>query len=232
MRFPLKGYYTNYGAPSNKWFASRTTDALISPTLSHTPSQSVMETNPNHNRGGEIDEPPIDEPYSINFIPSELFLKFRKELKGLRVGINLEFSNFEGNDYRAKMVMKPQTPDRRWKFIYEPLQGDIRLLSKKIPITQYLNLQVGIGHNFQCNVTGWKWKVSTCLGGDGVSQIKNKTSIGLFPGFDLRIGWRAEYVLPEIHGAVGTGEPMIDMNYGRLQASIDRVEAIVTHKSC
>jgi hypothetical protein len=28
--------------------------------------------------------------------------------------------------------------------------------------------------------------------------------------------------------AVGTGEPAFSMNYGRLQASIDRVEAIVT----
>lgn len=63
-----------------------------------------------------------------------------------------------------------------------------------------LIVQVGIGHSFLHNATGWKWKLSTCLGGDGVSQIKNKTSIGLFPGFDLRIGWRAEYVLPEIHG--------------------------------
>ena len=63
-----------------------------------------------------------------------------------------------------------------------------------------LIVQVGIGHSFLHNTIGWKWKLSTCLGGDGVSQIRNKTSVGLFPGFDLRIGWRAEYILPEIHG--------------------------------
>ena len=138
-----------------------------------------------------------------------------------------------------------------------------------------LVIQVGIGHNFQLKATGWKWKLSTCLGGDGVSQIRNKSKLNLFPGFDLRLGWKAEYVLPEIHGyvwvntkiflrdivasrialcikslltgrfqlvdttiqlvfifalcrAVGTGEPAFSMNYGRLQASIDRVEAIVT----
>ncbi|XP_058108595.1 uncharacterized protein LOC131251711 [Magnolia sinica] len=168
-----------------------------------------------------------EDAYNINLVPSELFLKFRKEIEGLRVGLNLEFYNFQSNEYQAKLVLKPLA--RRWKFVYEPLNGDIRLLSKKIPLNRYINLQVGIGHNFQYNATGWKWKLSTSLGGDGVSQIRNKTTVGLFPGFDLRFGWRAEYILPEIHGAMGTGEPMFNMNYGRLQASLDRVEAIATH---
>lgn len=35
---------------------------------------------------------PIEEAYTINVVPSELFLKFRKELQNLRVGINLEVS--------------------------------------------------------------------------------------------------------------------------------------------
>jgi hypothetical protein len=61
-------------------------------------------------------------------------------------------------------------------------------------------IQVGIGHNFQLKATGWKWKLSTCLGGVGVSQIRNKSKLNVFPGFDLRLGWKAEYVLPEIHG--------------------------------
>ncbi|XP_058079049.1 uncharacterized protein LOC131227296 [Magnolia sinica] len=176
------------------------------------------------------DEEPtsIFDLYKIDLVPSELFLKFRKEIEGFRAGVNLEFYNFQGNDYRAKLVLKPLTPDRRWKFIYEPLHGDIRLLSNKISLTKYLNLQVGIGHSFPCNAIGWTWKLSTCLGGDGVSQIRNKSSIGLFPGFDLRIGWRADYILPAINGALGTGEPVVSMNYGRLQASLDRVEAIVT----
>ncbi|KAI8553341.1 hypothetical protein RHMOL_Rhmol05G0007800 [Rhododendron molle] len=120
-----------------------------------------------------------DELYNINLIPSELFLKFRKEIEGFRVGLNME---------------------------------------------------VGVGHSFQLHATGWKWKLTTCLGGDGVSRIRNKTSLGLCPGVDLRFGWRADYVFPEITGAVGTGEPLFNMNSGRLQASFDRVEAIFTHK--
>lgn len=63
-------------------------------------------------------------------------------------------------------------------------------------------VQVGVGHNFQMHATGWKWKLTTCLGGDGISRIRNKTSVGLFPGVDLRFGWRADYVLPEITGQV------------------------------
>uniref|UniRef100_A0A0D9W5I8 DUF7781 domain-containing protein n=1 Tax=Leersia perrieri TaxID=77586 RepID=A0A0D9W5I8_9ORYZ len=180
--------------------------------------------------GGVGDGPTtLDELYKINVVPAELHFKFRKELQGLRVGLNFEFYNLEVNDFEAKVVLKPLDYERKWKFHYKPISGDIQLLSKKIPVTKYLNLQVGIGHNFHLNATGWKWKLSTCLGGDGVSQIRNKSTVSMFPGFDLRIGWKAEYVLPEIHGAVGTGEPAFSMNYGRLQASIDRVEAIVTH---
>ncbi|KAK8934607.1 hypothetical protein KSP39_PZI014623 [Platanthera zijinensis] len=173
----------------------------------------------------------LEDHYSINVFPSELFFKFRKEIRGFRIGLNLEFFNFDGNDYETKLVLKPLAQDRRWKFIYEPIHGDIRVLSKKLPIAKYLNLQVGIGHNFHTNATGWKWKLSTCLGGDGVSQIRNKTFVNLFPGFDVRIGWRAEYIFPQIQGAIGTGEPMLDMDYGRLRASIDRVETILTLSS-
>ncbi|KAJ6407278.1 hypothetical protein OIU84_010724 [Salix udensis] len=115
--------------------------------------------------------------------------------------------------------------------MYEPIHQDVRVLSKKIPVTKFLSLQVGIGHNFQSHATGWNWKLTTCLGGDGISRIQNKTSLGLFPGMDLRFGWRADYVLPEITGALGTGEPLFNMNSGRLQASLDRVEAILTHPS-
>jgi hypothetical protein len=38
-----------------------------------------------------------DELYNFNFIPSELFVKFRKELQGVRVALNMEvflFSTF------------------------------------------------------------------------------------------------------------------------------------------
>ncbi|XP_015889026.1 uncharacterized protein LOC107423889 [Ziziphus jujuba] len=170
-----------------------------------------------------------DELYTINLMPSELFLKFRKEIQGLRIGVNFEFYNAPFNEYQAKIVLKPLAHDKRWKFIYEPFQQDVRVLSKKIPVTKFLNLQVGIGHNFQMHATGWKWKLSTCFGGDGISRFRNKTSVGLFPGVDFRFGWRADYVLPEITGALGTGEPLFNMRSGQLHASLDRVEAILTH---
>lgn len=132
------------------------------------------------------------------------------------------------NDYHAKLVLKPLSPERKWKFIYEPLHQEVRVLSKKIPLTRFLNLQVlflsvvvefiivpslvsftyfvnlnlqvGVGHNFQMNAMGWKWKLTSCLGGDGVSRIRNKTTLGLTPGVDLRFGWRADFVLPEVTG--------------------------------
>ncbi|KAF5181651.1 OBP3-responsive protein 4 (ORG4) [Thalictrum thalictroides] len=169
-----------------------------------------------------------DELYNINIVPSELFLKFRKEIEGFRMGVNLEFYNAPSNDFKTKLVLKPLSSERRWKFMYEPIHHDIRLLSKKIPLTKFINLQVGVGHSFELRATGWKWKLSTCWGGDGVSRIRNKTSVGLVPGIDLRFGWKAEYVLPEIHGAVGTGEGMFNLDSGRLQASLDRVETIFT----
>ncbi|KAH0917506.1 hypothetical protein HID58_025166 [Brassica napus] len=176
------------------------------------------------------EEPPSwDELYKINLMPSELFLKFRKELQGLRVGVNLELYNEPTNDYHAKLVLKPLSPERKWKFIYEPLHQEVRVLSKKIPLTRFLNLQVGVGHNFQMNAMGWKWKLTSCLGGDGVSRIRNKTTLGLTPGVDLRFGWRADFVLPEVTGALGTEEPLFNMSSGRLEASLDRVEAILTH---
>ncbi|KAK4368587.1 hypothetical protein RND71_012379 [Anisodus tanguticus] len=137
-----------------------------------------------------------------------------------------QFYNNPSNEDLAKLVLKPLYPERRLKFISEPLHREVRLLSKKIPVTKFLNLQVGIGHNFQLQATGWKWKLTTCLGGDGVSRIRNKTSLGLCPGVDFRFVWRADYVLPEITGAVGTGEPLFNMNSGKLEASLDRVEAI------
>ncbi|KAL5698364.1 hypothetical protein ACHQM5_029413 [Ranunculus cassubicifolius] len=150
-------------------------------------------------------EEPIswDELYDINLVPSELFLKFRKEIEGFRMGINLEFYNAASNDYKAKLVVKPLAPEKRWKFI-------------------------GVGHSFGMQATGCKWNLTTCLGGDGISRIRNKTKVGLFPGMDVRFGWRAEYVLPEVHGAVGTGEPIFNWDSGRLQASLDRVETIFT----
>ncbi|CAH9110415.1 unnamed protein product [Cuscuta epithymum] len=179
---------------------------------------------------GAAEEPANwEELYNINLMPSELFLKFRKELEGFRVGLNLEFYNAPSNEYMAKLVLKPSSPDRLWKFIYEPLHHEVRVLSTKIPVTKFLNLQVGVGHSFHSHAIGWKWKLSTCFGGDGISRIQNKTSLGLCPGVDFRFGWKADYALPEMTGALGTEEPLFNMSSGRLQASLDRVEMIFTH---
>ncbi|CAB4318515.1 unnamed protein product [Prunus armeniaca] len=137
-----------------------------------------------------------EELYSINLIPSELFLKFRKEVQGLRVGLNLEFYNAPCNEFQGKLVLKPLAPERMWKFIYEPIHQDVRILSKKIPLTGYLNLQVGVGHNFS-NECYWM-EVETYY----------------------MFWWR---------WALGTGEPWFNMNSGKLQASLDRVETILTY---
>ena len=53
-----------------------------------------------------------------------------------------QFYNAPTNEFQAKLVLKPLAPDRRWKFMYEPIHQDVRLLSKKIPVTKFLNLQV------------------------------------------------------------------------------------------
>jgi len=54
----------------------------------------------------------------------------------------VQFFNAPVNEYQAKLVLKPLTPEWKWKIIYEPLHHDVRVLSKKIPITKFLNLQV------------------------------------------------------------------------------------------
>ena len=141
--------------------------------------------------------------------------------------VMVQFYNAPSNEFESKLVLKPLANDRQWKFMYAPLHHDVRLMSKKIPVTNFLNLQVqssspplksfpfallvvdlavfkllqvGVGHSFGLNSTGLNWKLSTCLGGDGLSRIRNKTSLGLCPGVDLRFAWKADYVLPEFDG--------------------------------
>jgi hypothetical protein len=54
----------------------------------------------------------------------------------------VQIYNAPVNEVQAKLIFKPLTPEWKWKFIYEPIQHDVRILSKKIPITKFLNLQV------------------------------------------------------------------------------------------
>ncbi|KAK1437615.1 hypothetical protein QVD17_03409 [Tagetes erecta] len=62
----------------------------------------------------KMEEPILwDELYSIDLMPSELFLKFREQLQGFRVALNLEFYNSPMNDCQGKLVLKPLSDDRR-----------------------------------------------------------------------------------------------------------------------
>jgi hypothetical protein len=67
--------------------------------------------------------------------------------------LSLQFYNLEVNDFEAKIVLKPLDYERKWKFQYKPISGDIQLLSKKIPVTKFLNLQVIflLEHPVSCN---------------------------------------------------------------------------------
>jgi len=51
-----------------------------------------MDSNSNTNTNTNLQEEPAswDELYNINLMPSELFLKFRKEIQGVRVALNME----------------------------------------------------------------------------------------------------------------------------------------------
>ncbi|CAM6106617.1 unnamed protein product [Calypogeia fissa] len=173
----------------------------------------------------------LDDYYSIDWRPKELFLKFRQQVEGYQLGVNFEFDGFQATECNPKLVFKPAKVERKWKFIFEPKRGDLRLLTKKIPIGPILNIQVGIGHEWQTHTTGWKWKVTSALGGAGPTTIRKKTLFPLTPAFDIRVGWNADYVLPDLHGALGTGDPAIGLNLGHLYASIERLEAIYTHRT-
>ncbi|KAI3718688.1 hypothetical protein L6452_19568 [Arctium lappa] len=72
-----------------------------------------------------------DELYNIDLMPSELFFKFREQIQGSTMPQRVP----------GKLVLKPLSHDGRWKFIYKPLHHDVRLVSKKIPLTTFLNLQ-------------------------------------------------------------------------------------------
>lgn len=49
-----------------------------------------MASNPNHRNEESNDSSSLEDLYSINVVPSELFFKFRKEIHGFRLGLNLE----------------------------------------------------------------------------------------------------------------------------------------------
>lgn len=49
----------------------------------------------------------------------------------------------QAKEANLKLVLKPHAEDRLWKIVVEPRKGDVRFLSRKIPILGLLNVQVG-----------------------------------------------------------------------------------------
>ncbi|KAL2621330.1 hypothetical protein R1flu_001535 [Riccia fluitans] len=92
--------------------------------------------------------------YSIDWTPKDVFLKFRQQVEGYQLGANFEFDGFKIDGFNTKFVFKPTKGDRKWKLICEPKPGDLRLLTKKLPIGPLLNIQVGIGHDWINHTTG------------------------------------------------------------------------------
>jgi hypothetical protein len=64
---------------------------------------------------GGVGEGPttLDELYQINVVPAELHFKFRKELQGLRVGLNLEvlYSYLEDSYQILNLAINPRVLD-------------------------------------------------------------------------------------------------------------------------
>lgn len=63
-------------------------------------------------------------------------------------------------------------------------------------------MQFGIGHDFIRHSTGWNWKLTSAFGFPGSPQVRQKTVLPMFPGFDINVDWNAQYELPELHGYV------------------------------
>jgi len=171
----------------------------------------------------------LQELYRFELMPKTFLVKFRQRVEGFQIGANFEFNGVQVNGCSTKFVFKPATASGMWKVVCEPKHGDLRLLTKKIPIGPLFHLQMGIGHDFHSHSTGWKWKVTSAIGSSGLPEVHQKTTLPIFPGFDIAVGWTAHYEPPEVHGALNTGEPAVEMNLGRLHGSIERVAAIYTH---
>ncbi|KAH7279570.1 hypothetical protein KP509_37G024600 [Ceratopteris richardii] len=160
--------------------------------------------------------------YSVDWRPKEYFFKYRKRVNRFRVGSNLMIDLDNNRTVSSRFVLKPLSEDPKWKAVYETKERDLKLLSKKISIGPLLRLQVGLRHEFRNHTTGWMWKLTTVNGGYGVSQIQTKTTLPVLPGFDIRVGWSAEYELPDIHGGSRAPEPVFGINFGHLYGSIER----------
>lgn len=81
---------------------------------------------------------------------------------------------------------------------------------------------MGLGHDFHKHTTGWKWKVTSSFGETGLPEIRQKTVLPIFPGFDVSVGWNAQYELPDLRGYVPLPIPFLprrrkNSTYGSLR---------------
>jgi len=172
--------------------------------------------------------------YTFELMPKTFTVKFRQRVEGLQLGANFDvegmhLSGCKPNDCQTKFVIKPYSGEGYWKVVCEPKQKDLQLLTKKIPIGGFLHFQCGVGYDFTRKSTGWKWKVTSSLGLPGMPEVRQKTKLPIFPGFDINVNWNAQYELPELHGESGSGQPPIEANLGHLHAKIERISAVYTH---
>ncbi|CAI5508268.1 unnamed protein product [Closterium sp. Naga37s-1] len=118
--------------------------------------------------------------YPVDWKPKEVFFKFRQRFMQYKLGANVELRRRLDPPQLSTTSLSPKAPVAPkhnplslwgfqvrlglvWRVVFEPQRGDIRFLTRKIPIMGLLNLQVGIGHDFRHNATGWKWKLTSVL---------------------------------------------------------------------
>lgn len=212
-------------------------------------SASSAQPNPRYSHSSILSYvPPVD------WRPKRFIVKFRQQMEYFRFSANCEFSRstkdvktdraqmvpslsvcgFEVGSANFKFVLKPTLAHHEWKFLYEPLRQDIHFLSGKIPLSNLLTFQVGIGHDFAKRSTKLRWNIASAWGGPSAPTsvaLRKKTTLPICPGLDVRAGWAAEYSLPHLHGSVGMGanNPAVGLNVGRISASVDRIETIFTN---
>lgn len=69
--------------------------------------------------------------------------------------------------------------------------------------------QFGIGHDFIRKSTNWNWKVTSTFGLSGpLPEVRQKTLLPIFPGFDINVGWNAQYEHPDLHGYVSSSSTL------------------------
>lgn len=68
--------------------------------------------------------------------------RFCLECNNCNIDVCQQFNGVQVNGCSTKFVFKPATASGMWKVVCEPKHGDLRLLTKKIPIGPLFHLQV------------------------------------------------------------------------------------------